>query len=81
LKFVSIVHKLQVERTVVIGLYPKGGRPMKKWINVFIIFVVLAFFFSGCAVGESHHGYIRDENPAFSVNESHGLDYYQMYGP
>jgi len=54
---------------------------MKKWINVFIIFVVLAFFFSGCAVGESHHGYIRDENPAFSVNESHGLDYYQMYGP
>ncbi|MGZ3534577.1 MAG: hypothetical protein ACXU9K_05085 [Thermodesulfobacteriota bacterium] len=54
---------------------------MKKWINVFLVFVILAFFFSGCAAGVSSNGYVRDESPAFSVNESHGLDYYQMYGP
>jgi hypothetical protein len=47
----------------------------------FLVLMVLTLFLSGCAVGVSSHGYIRDKNPAFSVNESHGLDYYQMYGP
>jgi PBP1b-binding outer membrane lipoprotein LpoB len=53
---------------------------MKTSISIFVMLAFLAFFFSGCAVGVSGHGYIRDESPAFSVNESHGLDWYQMYG-
>ena len=61
--------------------YPKGGRTMKRWINIFLVLAFLALFFSGCAVGVSSNGYIRDESPAFTVNESHDLDYYQMYGP
>lgn len=54
---------------------------MKRWTSIFLLLAVLALFFSGCAAGVSSHGYIRDESPAFSVNESHDLDYYQMYGP
>jgi hypothetical protein len=46
-----------------------------------VVLVALALFFSGCAVGVSSNGYIRDESPAFSVNKPHDLDYYQMYGP
>lgn len=53
---------------------------MKRSINIFAILAFLALSFSGCAVEVSHHGYIRDESPAFSVNQSHDLDYYQMYG-
>jgi len=60
--------------------YPKGGRTMKTWINIFLALVILALFLSGCAAGVSHNGYFRDESPAFSVNEPHDLDYYQMYG-
>ncbi len=53
---------------------------MKRWISIFLVLAVLGLFFSGCAVGVSSGGFIRDETPAFSVNEPHGLDYYQMYG-
>ena len=54
---------------------------MKKWTTILVTLACLALFFSGCAAGVSHHGTIRDESPAFSVNQSHDLDYYQMYGP
>ena len=54
---------------------------MKKRTDILLVLVVLALFLSGCAVGVSNNGFIRDESPAFSVNESHGLDYYQLYGP
>jgi len=54
---------------------------MKRWINIFLVLVVLALFLSGCAVGVSSNGYIQDESPAFTVNKPHDLDYYQMYGP
>lgn len=66
--------------SVMIQLCPKGGRRMKKWTNIFLVLVFLALFFTGCAVGVSGGGFIQDESPAFSVNEPHGLDYYQMYG-
>jgi len=54
---------------------------MKRWISLFLALVVLALFFSGCFAGVSNSGYIRDESPAFTVNQSHDLDYYQMFGP
>ena len=53
---------------------------MRRWTEVLAILAFLTLFLSGCAVGVSHNGYLRDESPAFSVNESHDLDYYQMYG-
>jgi len=53
---------------------------MKRWANIFLVLVFLALFFTGCAVGVSGGGFIQDESPAFSVNEPHGSDYYQMYG-
>jgi len=52
---------------------------MKKWVNIIFVLAILVLF-SGCAAGVSGNGYVRDESPAFSVNESHGVDYYQMYG-
>ena len=60
---------------------PKGGRTMKKWTDILLVLVVLALFLSGCAVGVSNNGFIRDESPAFTANKPHDLDYYQMYGP
>ena len=64
-----------------IRLYPKGGRTMKRWINIFLVLGVLALFFSGCAVELSSNGFIQDESPGFTVNKPHDLNYYQMYGP
>lgn len=53
---------------------------MNRRASIFLVLVFLALFFTGCAVGVSTRGYYWDESPAFSTNESHGLDYYQMYG-
>jgi hypothetical protein len=60
--------------------YPKGGKTMKTWTNIFLVSVLLGLLLSGCTMGVSRNGYIRDKSPAFSVNEPHDLDYYQMYG-
>ncbi len=53
---------------------------MKRWINILLVLVALALFFSGCAAGVSSNGFIQNESPGFTVNKSHDLDYYQMYG-
>ena len=54
---------------------------MKRWIDILSVLVVLALFLCGCAVGVSSNRYTPDESPAFTVNKSHDLNYYQMYGP
>ena len=54
---------------------------MKKWIDILLVLAVLTLFLPGCTVGVSGNGYIPDESPAFTVNKSHDLNYYQMYGP
>ncbi len=53
---------------------------MKRLINISAVLAFLALLLSGWAVGVSNREYIRDESPAFTVNEPHGLDYYQMFG-
>jgi len=81
LKFAFIVHKFLLEHIATIQSYPKGGRTMKRSINIPVVLVALALFFSGCAVRVSSNGYIQDESPGFTVNKPHALNYYQMYGP
>ena len=53
---------------------------MKRRAVTFLLLVFLALFSYGCSVGVSYNGYVRDESPAFTVNEPHDLDYYQMFG-